>query len=202
MFVPLSLRTALLLSAAGALVATDALAAQDLHPSRRPSPIGIAKAHVGDTYVKITYGRPYMRGRAIFGDPAAADTTFLVPYGELWRTGANEATEITLTGPVRLAGETLPAGTWSVFTIPGPETWTVKFNDQLGMDGTGRLDPESGTFTPSYDAANDVLAIDVPVTELDEDVDQLTIAFEPLTEPTHLILRWERTEVRIPIEPG
>jgi hypothetical protein len=193
-------RSLLLLALAGAVLTTDALAAQDLHPSRRPSPIGIAKAHVGDTYVKITYGRPYMRDRAIFGDPAGGGS-FLVPFGELWRTGANEATEITVSAPVRLAGETLPAGTWSVFTIPGPERWTVKFNAQLGMDGTGRLDSESGTFTPSYDAADDVLVLEIPTSTLDEDVDQFTIEFEPAAAPTHLVLRWERTEVRIPISP-
>ncbi|HEX9886776.1 MAG TPA: DUF2911 domain-containing protein, partial [Longimicrobiales bacterium] len=114
----------------------------------------------------------------------------------------NEATEITVTGPVRLAGETLPAGTWSVFTIPGPDRWTVKFNGQLGMDGTGRLDPEAGTMVPAYDAADDVVVIEVRPGSLDEDVEQFTIGFEPLASPTHLVLRWERTEVRIPIEPS
>jgi hypothetical protein len=196
-----SLRAPLLFAAAGALLATDTLAAQDLHSSRRPSPVGIAKAHLGDIYVKVTYGRPYMRGRAIFGDPASGGA-FLVPWGELWRTGANEATEITLTGPVRVAGQPLPAGTYSVFTIPGAERWTVKFNSQLGMDGTGRLDPVSGAFTPSYGAADDVLVIEVPVRQLDEDVDQFTIEFDPVGAPTHLVLRWERTEVRVPIEPA
>lgn len=194
-------RVALLLAATALVAAPATVAAQDLHPSRRPSPVGIAKAHLGDTYMKVTYGRPYMRGRAIFGD-ASGDETFLVPFGELWRTGANEATEITVTGPVRLAGETLPAGTWSVFTIPGPETWTVKFNSQVGMDGTGVLDPASMSFTETYDSAEDVLELEVPVSPLDEDVDQFTITFEPAQAPTHLVFQWERTALRIPIEEG
>jgi hypothetical protein len=190
----------LLAAAAAALVVATDVAAQDLHPSRRPSPVGIAKAHLNGTYAKVTYGRPYMRDRAIFGDPSGGDT-FLVPFGEMWRTGANEATEITVTGPVRVAGQSLPAGTWSIFTTPGPETWTVRFNAQLGMDGTGRLDPSTGTFTPSYDASEDVLVVDVPVHSVVDDVEQFTIAFEPVQAPTHLVLRWERTEVRLPIEP-
>lgn len=191
----------LTLALLGLLLGGEALAAQDLHPSRRPSPIGIAKAHLGDTYVKVTYGRPYMRGRAIFGDPADGET-YLVPLGQLWRTGANEATEITTTGPLRIAGEELPAGTYSVFTIPGVESWTIKFNRQLGMDGPGRLDPVSGAFTPTYDEADDVLVVEVPVTALDEDVDQFTIEFEPVAAPTHLVFRWERTAVRVPVAPG
>lgn len=198
---PLRVASTVVTAVAAALTALPATAAaQDLHPSRRPSPVGIAKAHLGGTYVKVTYGRPYMRGRAIFGDPASGQA-FLVPWGELWRTGANEATEITVTGPVTVAGETLPAGTYSVFTVPGPETWTVRLNSQLGMDGTGRLDPATGQFTPSYDPAEDVLQVQVPVSTLDEPVDQFTIGFEPVRAPTHMVLRWERTEVRIPMRP-
>lgn len=191
--------TTLVVAAAALTLLPGTVAAQDLHSSRRPSPVGIAKAHLDATYVKVTYGRPYVRGRDIFGDPATGGT-FLVPYGELWRTGANEATEITVTGPVLVAGEPLEAGTYSVFTVPGPETWTVRFNQQLGMDGTGRLDPVTGEFTPSYDPADDVLEIQVPVHTVDEPVDQFTIAFEPVQAPTHMILRWERTEVGIPIQ--
>ena len=69
-------------------------AAQDLHSSRRPSPVGISKTFVGDTYVKVTYGRPYVRGRDVFGDPT--DGGALVPFGELWRTGAKVALSYTL----------------------------------------------------------------------------------------------------------
>ncbi len=185
-------------AAAVFLLAAEAASAQDLHPSRRPSPVGIAKAHLGDTYVKVTYSGPYMRGRDIFGDPS--DGTYLVPYGELWRTGANEATELTATGPIMIAGERLDAGTYSIFTVPGPDQWTVRFNTGLGMDGTGRLDPVTGEFSETYDPADDVLTVEVPSGTLDEDVDQFTISFEPAGGPTHLVLSWERTEVRIPVE--
>jgi hypothetical protein len=179
-------------------VPTGSAAAQDLHPSRRLSPIGIAKTHLGDTYVKVTYGRPYIRGRDVFG--ANTDSaTFLVPFGVLWRTGANEATEITLTGPLTVAGRPLPAGTYSIFTEPGPSRWRVHFSPILGLDGTGRIGPD-GAFTPNaYDPARDVLVVEVPSSTLDDDVDPLTLDFEETTTGADLVLRWERTEVRIPM---
>jgi hypothetical protein len=178
----------------------DAVSAQDLHPSRRPSPVGIAKTFVGDVYVKVTYGRPYMRGRPVFGDPSDG-STYLVPFGQTWRTGANEATEITLTGPIQFGGRSLEAGTWSIFTVPGATQWEVRLHPGLGMDGTGRLG-DDGTFTETYDPALDRLVVEAPVTRLDEPVEQFTIAFEAVGRGTHLVLRWERTEVRVPLEPA
>ncbi|MDX1440029.1 MAG: DUF2911 domain-containing protein, partial [Rubricoccaceae bacterium] len=136
----------LLIAAIFFFVATDVARSQDLHPSRRPSPIGIASTHFGDTYIKVTYGRPYMRGRQIFGTNTDS-TTFLTPYNEVWRTGANEATEITTTGPLRIAGHDLDAGTYSIFTVPGPTQWTVHFSPYLGLDGTGIFDAETQIFT-------------------------------------------------------
>ena len=198
MTIPLK-RTLLLLAATcvTALAAAEAAGAQDLHPSRRPSPIGIAKTHIGDTYIKVTYGRPYMRDRTIFG--AASDTAPpLVPFGELWRTGANEATEITATGPLLVAGEPLPAGTYAVFTEPGPTRWTVHFSPQLGLDGTGMLTPEGFTANV-YDPDRDVLVVEVPSASVDEDVDQFTIEFEPGPDGADMVMRWERTEVRVPV---
>lgn len=178
--------------------ATDLAQAQDLHPSRRPSPVGIAKTHIGDTYVKITYGRPYMRGREIFG-VNSEDAEYLTPYHQLWRTGANEATEITATGTLTVTGNTLPAGTYSIFTEPGPTEWVIHFSPLLGLDGTGHFDPATQTFTEVYDPAEDVLAITVPSSQMEEQVEQFTIAFEETDAGADLVLRWELTEVRIPI---
>jgi hypothetical protein len=189
--------------AVGGLLLTDRpAAAQDLHPSRRPSPIGIARTHIGETYVKITYGRPYMRDRSIFG--AAGDTvTYLVPFGEVWRTGANEATEITVTGPVLVAGNRLEAGTYSIFTVPGPQSWSVRFNPALGLDGTNRFDAETNRFTAGYDPERDVVQVDAPVRATEEEVDQFTILLEPTAAGADLVMRWERTEIRVPLAvPG
>lgn len=194
----LGTRPAMLVALAALGLTAVPTAAQDLHPSRRPSPVGIAKTFLGDTYIKVTYGRPYVRGRDIFGDPEDGNT-YLVPWGQTWRTGANEATEITVTGPVRVAGQRLEAGTYSVFTVPGESTWEVRFHPGLGMDGTGRLGPD-GTFTETYDPALDVLVAEVPTVTLDELVEQFTIDFEDTPEGADMVLRWETTEVRVPIE--
>lgn len=175
--------------------------AQDLHPSRRPSPIGIARTHIGDTYVKVTYGRPYIRGRVIFG--TAGDTARpLVPFGQLWRTGANEATELTTTAPLTLAGRPLRAGTYTLFTVPGRESWEVRLSPQLGLDGTGSLSPEGAFTADVYDASQDVLTVTVPSRQIADPVDQFTITFEDTATGADMVLRWERTEVRIPLARG
>lgn len=192
-------RLVLVATLAGMVLTAAPADAQDLHPSRRPSPIGIAKTFIDDTYLKLTYGRPYMRGRAIFG-PAGEDD-YLVPFGEIWRTGANEATEITLTGPVLVMGQRLEAGTYSIFTVPGPSTWEVRFHSGLGMDGLGRMRPGGG-FARTYDPSRDVLVVQAPVGTLDEPVEQFTIEFAETPGGTEMVLRWETTEVRVPITPA
>jgi len=193
-------RRMILATLAAALVAPVGLTAQDLHPSRRPSPMGMARTTLGDTYVRVVYNRPYKRGRNnIFGTREAGA---VVPYGERWRTGANEATEITVTGDVLVGGKKLAAGTYSLFTTPGPDTWTFHFNSKLGLDGVGIF--ANDTFTPVDLAPTDVLVVSVPATELPEDkeVDQLTFAFEKTGTGADMVLRWIRTEVRVPIAPA
>lgn len=188
-----------MLAATLLLLAAPPAEAQDLHPSRRPSPVGISKTFMGETYLKVTYGRPYVRDREIFGDPA--DGEFLVPFGQTWRTGANEATELTVTDPVLVAGQRLDEGTYSIFTVPGASSWEVRVHPGLGMDGTGRLGPD-GTFTETYDPALDLLVAEVPTATLEEPVEQFTIDFEDVEGGVHMVLRWETTEVRVPFEPA
>src|SRR5690606_1026051 len=77
----------------------------------RPSPLEMVTFKYDDSYIKITYSRPHKRGREVFGNPD------LVPYDSVWRTGANEATEITVTKPIEIAGERLEPGTYTVFSI-------------------------------------------------------------------------------------
>lgn len=183
-----------------ALVAPIALTAQDLHPSRRPSPMGMARTTIGSTYVRVVYGRPYKRGRnTIFG---TKESGAVVPYGERWRTGANEATEITVTGDVLIGGKKLAAGTYSLFTTPGPDTWTLHVNSKLGLDGVGIF--ANNTFTPVDLAPTDVLVVSVPSRQLpaDKEVDQLTFEFERTGTGADMVLRWIRTEVRVPISPA
>jgi hypothetical protein len=185
--------------AAAAVLAPSFLAAQDLHPSRRKSPLGMSRTMVGDAYVKVTYGQPYKRDRDnIFG---TKESGAVVPYGEIWRTGANEATEITVTKDVMIAGKKLPAGTYSLFTTPGAESWKFHFNSLLGLDGTGHYDPVAEKFTPADLPKNDVLVVEAKPTLLAaaSEVDQLTFEFEKTATGADMVLRWIRTEVRLPV---
>lgn len=192
-------RTIFALATAVALIAPAFAAAQDLHPSRRKSPLGWARTTIGDAYVSVVYGRPYQRDRDnIFG---TKESGAVVPYGEIWRTGANEATEITLTKDLQVAGKKLAAGTYSLFTTPGAGSWKVHFNSLLGLDGTGHFDRETQTFTPADLPKSDVLVVEVKPAALaaDKEVDQLTFAFEKSEGGADLVLRWSRTEVRVPL---
>ena len=169
-------------------------------PPGRPSPLGMSRVTLDDTYVRVVYSRPFKRGRTnIFG---TKESEALVPYGEIWRTGANEATEITFTRDVLVAGQRLAAGNYSLFTTPGPDQWKVHFNSALGLDGTGHFDPVAQKFTPADLPKTDVLVVTVPAGKLaaDKEVDQFTISFEETDAGADMVLRWITTEVRVPIQ--
>ncbi len=151
-------------------------------PERRLSPMQLARTRVGDAYVKVHYSSPRRRGREIFGE--------LVPFDELWRTAANEATEITLTRDVRVGGEVLQAGTYSLFSVPGLAEWTIIFNRGLGQNGTAQ-----------YDESEDVLRVRVPATQMDQSYEVFTIAFESREVGVDLIILWDRTRVALGLAP-
>ena len=143
----------------------------------------MSRTTIGDAYVKITYGQPYKRERDnIFG---TKESGAVVPYGEIWRTGANEATEITLTKDVTFAGKKLAAGTYSLFTTPGADYY----------------DRVAEKFTPADLPKHDVLVVEAKPTQLAaaSEVDQLTIEFEKTASGADMVLRWIRTEVRLPV---
>jgi hypothetical protein len=148
----------------------------------RPSPTAIVTIKYEDTYVKVTYSQPHKRGRDIFGK--------LVPYGEIWRTGANEATEITLTESIRINGTEVEAGTYAIFTIPEEDSWTIILNDDLGQWGSY-----------AYTKDSDVLRFNVPVTKLTNTVwEPFTIAFEQNNSEAEMQMMWDDTMVSIPIK--
>ncbi len=151
-------------------------------PEPRQSPVGLTRMIIDDCYVKVIYGRPSVREREIFGS--------LVPFGEVWRTGANEATELTTTGDITFGGNHLPAGTYSMFTIPGENSWTIILNEQLG---------QWGSYTYSQD--RDVFRIQADVQKTDEKTEMFTILLESNTNSTGtMTMEWEHTRIVVPIE--
>ncbi len=148
----------------------------------RPSPTALTYARYKDSYAKVTYCQPRKRGREIFGK--------LVPYGEVWRTGANEATEITLTRDVFVNDTLLAAGTYSIFTIPGVTSWTIIFNKDLGLWGSYNYNPKM-----------DFMRLRIPVQDTgSETYESFTIQFDQRNSVADLLLLWDKTKISIPFQ--
>ncbi|MBL7856981.1 MAG: DUF2911 domain-containing protein [Cyclobacteriaceae bacterium] len=152
---------------------------------RTLSPPGNVELTAGNLTASITYNRPSVRGRLIFGTKEAGA---LQPYGQYWRLGANESTEITLNHDVKFNGEALKAGTYRVYAIPGPDTFEIIVNTELG---------KWGAFEPNHDL--DILHTTVPVQKLTSSVEQYTIRMEPLETGILIIFEWSDTQFGIPI---
>jgi hypothetical protein len=163
-------------AALGLLLALAApLAAQRGDDAQRKSKNGRATGKVAGVTVVVEYGRPSVNGRAIWGA--------LVPYGQVWRTGADEATTISFDQDVAVEGQPLAAGTYALFTIPGETEWTVIFNKTAKQWGAFK-----------YDAAQDALRVKVePVAH--ENVEALDF----VVEGDAVVLRWEKLAVPIRI---
>ena len=147
------------------LFVTVAAYAQD-DKANRPSPPAEATGTVDGTDVTINYSQPSVKGREVYGD--------LVPYEEVWRTGANEATTFAVSGDVEIEGETLPAGKYALFTIPRENAdWTVIFNKTA--DQWGAFD---------YDESQDALRVEVPAEDTEETVEKLTFEVSDSGEVT------------------
>lgn len=162
------------------LLAAHALYGQEVL-KRRPSPLAITSVRYQDTYIKITYSQPQKKNREIFGE--------LVPFGKVWRTGANEATEMTTTRPIQIAGFQLPPGTYSLFSIPDKDKWTIIINSDVGLWGAY-----------NYNERKDLFRFEVPVEATDELYEAFTIAFDHRNEVADLLIMWDRTKVSIPLQ--
>jgi len=144
-----------------------------------PSPTSTLTQRIGLTDISITYSRPSMKGRMIWGD--------LVPMDKIWRTGANKATKISFSNDVKILEKPVAAGEYSVFTIPADGIWTLILNSDLELWGTG-----------DYDSLKDVLRVELPVDVNPMQAETMTFYFDNLSSDGGVLyLTW--AELRIPI---
>lgn len=148
-----------------------------------PSPSAKLQQKVGLTDVTIEYSRPSMRGRAIFGD--------LVPYGQLWRTGANAKTKITFSDDVKIGGKELKAGTYAIFTKPEAEKWEVIFY----------TDTDGGGVPAEIDQSKVAASVTAEVFPIPFDIETFGIDVNSITNNgANLEFFWEKTYVAVPFE--
>jgi hypothetical protein len=173
------MRLRLPLVAVAGIVATATLLSIRTFAQPAGSPHETAKATVGGATISIEYGRPYMRGRKIMGG--------LVPYGRVWRTGADAATTLTTSKALEIGGTTVPAGKITLYTLPAEDQWKLILNKQTGQWGT------------EYDEKQDLARVDLTKKTLQSPVDQLTIAIEPGSGNSGTLkISWETTELSVP----
>ena len=149
--------------------------------TKKASPEATVTHQINGASVEVFYNRPSKKEREIFGE--------LVPYGVVWRTGANEATTFETDKDLTIDGKTLPAGKYTLWTIPNQDSWEVIFNGKqygwgVGFGAQASREPEA-----------DVLALEVPVESLPTSVEMFTIDFEG----NNMTLSWDQTKVSVPI---
>lgn len=128
--------------------------------------------------VKVTYGQPSMNGREVFGK--------LVPYGEVWRTGANNGTEVTFNKDVKVAGKKVKAGTYTLFTIPNADEWVIILNSEL---------KQWGSYGYAKIKDKNVIEVKVKPMKSSGSVEKLTIT----ASDSQIVIEWENTMVHIPL---
>ena len=165
----------------------------------RLSPLDSLTFRVAGQEAKICYGRPSSRGRTMIGSPAiggAVNQMGVIPFGKIWRTGANEPTLLRTPVALVIAGVSVPAGTYSIYTVPGEAEWEIIVNRSYSQWG------HEGSYTDDV-RAQEVGRGNVSSERTESHVETFTIRAEDLPDGTvHVILEWERTRVRIPVSPG
>lgn len=138
----------------------------------------------GDLKLQVLYNRPSKRGRKIFGE--------LVPYGQVWRTGANEATTFQTNKQLTIEGKELAPGKYTLWTIPDSTTWTIIFNTEVGQWGINHKGEANRN--PSLD----MLTVKISPVVQERTFEQFTIAFEKIGEQSEMVLLWDNTVVAVP----
>jgi hypothetical protein len=146
------------------------------------SPACTLKQRVGLTDIEIVYSRPGVKGRTIFGG--------IVPYGQVWRTGANQATKITFSTPVKLESTDIPAGTYALFTIPGEDEWTIIISTNAAQWGAFQ-----------YNQKDDFARVKVAPVPLAQPVEAFTIDLNNIRDDSATLnLIWDKTRVPVKLE--
>src|SRR6266478_4613639 len=175
MFMPQKTAFAILLVVAACVIS---YAQQD--ESKRSSPAAQAQCSFsGGKTISVDYSSPRMRGRKIFGE--------LVPYGEVWRTGANEATTfVTNENLLMVKGSNVPAGSYTIFTVPDPDKWTLIINKHTGESGT-----------PYKYESEELARVPMSVTRLSSPVENFTISFDHTGGSCTMRMSWENTQASV-----
>lgn len=152
-------------------------------PEMDVSPMDLAMARPNKKsppMARVIYSRPQKKGRVIYGD--------IVPYGKVWRTGANEATELDIYTPLAVGKTMLKPGTYTIYTIPNENNWTIIINSETNVWGT------------VYEKNKDVVRFDVPVHDAAAPIESLSMIFRPDDNGTTLMIGWDNEYVEIPFK--
>jgi Protein of unknown function (DUF2911) len=156
-----------------------AIAAAQQDKNQRPSPPAKAECKFSDgKAITVDYSSPRIKGRKIFGD--------LVPYGQVWRTGANEATTFVTTAALSADGKDVPAGSYTIFTLPNQDSWTLIINKHTGEWGV-----------PYKYESEELARVPMSVGKASAPVENFTIAFDQSGSSCTLKLSWENTEASV-----
>lgn len=149
--------------------------------SKRPSPPGTAAVTLAGKKVTIDYSRPSLKGRHVGQE--------LAPYGKVWRTGANEATTLTTEINLNIGGTNVPAGKYTLYSLPAESGWKLIINKQTGQWGT------------VYNEPQDLARVDMQTGQTKAPVEQFTISFDKKGEDSaDLVLEWENTRLTVPVK--
>jgi len=156
--------------------------------TKRPSPPANAECKFSNgKTIKVAYSSPRAKGRKIFAD---AGEKPVVPYGQIWRTGANEATTFVTDGNVNVGGKAIPAGSYTIFTIPSSDKWTLIVNKKTAEWGI-----------PYKYEADELGRVDMKVSKTSAPVENFTISFDQSGSKCTMRLEWENTRASVDITP-
>ena len=146
--------------------------------SKRPSPPGTAEVTLKGKKITIEYSRPYLKGRHVGQE--------LAPFDKVWRTGANEATSLTTEANLNIGGTNVPAGSYTLYSLPSEGTWKLIINKQTGQWGT------------NYDEQQDLARIDMQKSQTEQPVEQFTISFKKKSDnAADLVMEWENIRLTV-----